>query len=453
MHEDDKSDTSVELESDVSDGMLTIKSTKGKSEYSSQEDDSSIGSSPVLGKASKIYFAVGTPITQPKWDPSDEHVRWLTQTFNAEEVEQESDKCDFFQALLDQCDIPNISASELRDFMIDFLTKQRDIIEPVISNNLKARCLDFEKYVKWMVKGNTNGLDVTLKCISMMLHKVILVLAEDYLWFTHKRDIKNMEIVMILRKDGKFRGVRRMDGKLLQCNLPYLKDWMESQSMKGDEYPSSENTDQSKIPKHEVEHCSENTDISEPIVETDDGDGILLQGGLNKVDVQESACHLNVKDIKSSDSEVLVPSTNAAIAGRSNIPYNVSDTTFDKSVTTVQSLKKSVEEHASDECKSNLREVEDTVVKDGIVNAMSDKGDDESNEKGRAEKENSEVTGKNNLPIKPDVTESQSTMEVSTQCMSTDKSSYKESDGAASESHETNISLQYLTDEGKNNIP
>ena len=124
MYEDDKSDTSAELESDVSDGMLTIKSTKGTSECSSQEDDSSIGSSPVLGKASKIYFAVGTPITQPKWDPSDEHVRWLTKTFNAEEVEQESDKCNIFQALLDQCDIPNISASELRDFMIDFITKQ-----------------------------------------------------------------------------------------------------------------------------------------------------------------------------------------------------------------------------------------------------------------------------------------------------------------------------------------
>ena len=125
MYEDDKSDTSAEMESNVSDAMSTIKSTKGTSECSSQEeDDSSIGSSPVLGKASKIYFAVGTPITQPKCDPSDEHVRWLTETFHSEEVEQESDKFDIFQALLDQCDIPNISASELRVFMIDFITKQ-----------------------------------------------------------------------------------------------------------------------------------------------------------------------------------------------------------------------------------------------------------------------------------------------------------------------------------------
>ena len=41
-----------------------------------------------------------------------------------QKLSKESDKCDIFQALLDQCDIPNISASELRDFMIDFITKQ-----------------------------------------------------------------------------------------------------------------------------------------------------------------------------------------------------------------------------------------------------------------------------------------------------------------------------------------
>ena len=125
MYEDDKSDTSAELESDVSDAMSTIKSTNTTSQCSSQEeDDSSRGTLPVLGKASKIYFAVGTPIIQPKCNPSDEHVRWLTETFHAEEVEQESDTFDIFQALLDQCDIPNICASELRDFMIDFITKQ-----------------------------------------------------------------------------------------------------------------------------------------------------------------------------------------------------------------------------------------------------------------------------------------------------------------------------------------
>ena len=137
--------------------MSTVKSTKGTSECSSQEEHhSSIGMSPVLGKESKFHFAVGTMITQPKCDASDKHVRWLTKTFHLEEVEQEIDTFDIFQAVLDQCAIPNICASELRDFMIDFIAKQRDIIEPVIINNLKARSLDFKKYVKWMVKGKTH---------------------------------------------------------------------------------------------------------------------------------------------------------------------------------------------------------------------------------------------------------------------------------------------------------
>ena len=363
-----------------------------------------------------------------------------------EEVEQESDTFNIFQAVLDQCDIPNICASELRDFMIDFITKQQDIIEPIITNNLKAYSLDFEKYVKWMVKGNTNGFDVTLKCISMMLHKAIVVLAEDYLWFTHKRDIKNIELVMILRKDGKFRGVRRMDGKLLECYLPYLKDWMESQSNKVDDEASSENTDQTDNTKLDVKNCSENTDMAQSIVESDVGEKLLGQGDFHKSDVQETVCHLNVKDIKSSDSEVLVPSSNAVIAGRSNIPHNVSDTTFDESVTTVGSLNKSVDEHTNDQCTRESREVTDTVVESAI-----EKGYGDSNGNGSAKKEYREVTVEKNLPMNRDVTENQLTMEMSTHSTGTDKSSYKESDGAISESRETNMSLQYLTDEGKNN--
>ena len=220
MYEDDKSNTSGELTSDVTESLST-----NNSECSSQDEGgSSRGLSPVVRKASKIYYVVGTPITQPKSDPSDEHVRWFTEAYNSEEVLQQSDKFDIFQAVLDQCEIPNVCASDLSEFMIDFITKQRDIIEPVIKNNLKARSLNFETYVKWMEKGKTNGLDVTLKCISMMLRKAIVVLSEDYLWLTHRRDLKDIELVMILREDGKFHGLRRSDGRLLKCNLPYLKD-------------------------------------------------------------------------------------------------------------------------------------------------------------------------------------------------------------------------------------
>ena len=77
MYEDDKSDTIAELESDVSDGMSTVKTTMGNSQSSSHdvndssqdEDDSLRRRSCVLGKASKNFFAVGTQISQHKYDP------------------------------------------------------------------------------------------------------------------------------------------------------------------------------------------------------------------------------------------------------------------------------------------------------------------------------------------------------------------------------------------------
>ena len=231
MYEDDKSDTSGELTSDVTESV-----SPSTSECSSLDKGASTtGLSPVVRKASKIYYVVGTPITEPKCDPSDEHVRWFTEAYNLEKVSQESDKFDIFQAVLDQCEIPNVCASELCEFMIDFIMKQCDIIEPVITSNLKAHSLNFEKYVNWMEKGKMNGLDVTLKCISMMLRKTIVVLAEDYLWLIHRHDLKEIELVMILRGDGKFCGLRRSDSRLLKCHLPYLKDWMESQSNKMDD--------------------------------------------------------------------------------------------------------------------------------------------------------------------------------------------------------------------------
>ena len=166
----------------------------------------------------------------------------------------------------------------------------------------------------------------------------------------------------------------------------------------------------------------------------------------------ETVSHLNVKDITSGDSEVLVPSSNAEIAGRSNIPCNVSDTTFDESVKTVESLQMSLDEQTSAQCTSDSMELKDRVVQSGSVNGINEKENCESDQNRNDSKEMSQVTGEMMLPINPDVTENQSTMEVSTHSMGTDKSSYKESDCGTSESRETNISLQYLTDEGINNL-
>ena len=125
---------------------------------------------------------------------------------------------------------------------------------------------------------------------------------------------------------------------------------MESQSNKVDVEASSENTDQTDNTKIDVTNCSENTDMAQSIVQSDVGEKLLGQGDLHKSDVQESMCHLYSRDIKILDSEVLVPSSHAVIAGRSNIWQNVSDTTLDESVTTMASLNKSVDEDTNDKC-------------------------------------------------------------------------------------------------------
>ena len=200
-----------------------------------------------------------------------------------------------------------------------------------------------------------------------------------------------------------------------------------------------------------------------------------------------------------------MPSSNAAIAGLSTIPYNTSDTTFDDSVATVKTYNKSVDNITSDHSYIKSAEVTDCVVQspsaenivlennsnkidekqnlevtDRVVQSASaenivlennsNKIDEkqnsevtdrvvqsasaenivlENNSNKIDEKQNSEVTGENISPLKPDVTQSKSTMEFSTHSMDTEKSSYKESDAVTFESRDSNISLQYLMDEGK----
>ena len=122
--------------------------------------------------------------------------------------------------------------------------------------------------------------------------------------------------------------------------------------------------------------------------------------------------HLNVKDIKSSDSKVLVPSSNAAIGVQSNILYNASDTTFEESVTNSQSFEKSLDANRSDQFRITSIEVKDTVVQSGIVHKISGKSESGSSETKIVSNENIERTGENISLINPDVTQTQSTIEI-----------------------------------------
>ena len=232
------------------------------------------------------------------------------------------------------------------------------MMEPVIANNLKARTLTFEGYVNFMAKGKTNGLDLTLKCISMMLRKAIVVLVEDYLWFTHNRPVKQVELAMILRKDGKFTGLRRKDGKLLGVNLPFLKEWMESQTQEVPPEYSSENSDkiddsqdgsemESENTEVHAEKCSEFSERSENTmsdaqnrsrVDHDhsyDGSKTIDSEYLFNVQKIKPFQMLSVRDMDSSDKESLIPSNNSGIGANAHMSTDNSDTTFDSVVDTI----------------------------------------------------------------------------------------------------------------------
>ena len=337
----------------MSDSESSVTLTEQSVITSDKDESNSTIQSPQRPKGSQIYYSIGTPISNPKTEPKEEHVLWLLEQFRGMEIPQAEDECDIFQSVIDQTDIYNLQSIDLRDFMLDFIVQQRDMMEPVLANNLKARKLTFEGYVNCMAKGKTNGLDLTLKCISMMLRKAIVVLVEDYLWFTHNRPVKEVEIAMILRKNGKFTGIRRRDGKLLGCHLPFLKEWMQSQTQEVPPEYSSEKSDNFDDCQDESEMDSENTEISaEKCTEHGERSENTLCDAQNRVDHDHSYNGstsidgeyvfnvqkikplqiLSTRDMDSSDKESLIPSTNCGFGLNAHMSTELSDTTFDSVV-------------------------------------------------------------------------------------------------------------------------
>ena len=504
---------------------------------SDKEDSSSTVQSAEKPKGSKIYYAIGTPISNPKSDPTDEHVDWILQQFSAMEIPPDDPDFDIFEAILNQTDIYNLDGIDFRDFMLDFIIQHRDLIEPVISKNLQARSLSFEKYVSCMGKGKTSGLDVTLKCLSMMLRKAIVVLVEDYLWFTHNRPVKEIELAMILRKDGKFTGLRRKDGKLLGCNLPYLKEWMESQAQTvppeyssencenfDDSEKESENSELSDGKSGKVSERSENTlsdaqnrsrvdhDHSYDGSKTIDGEYVINVQNTKPVQI------LSVRDIDCGDKDSLIPTNNSGIAADAYVSGVSSDTTFDSLVDTVimeQNIQspgkvsgaenigestnviRSVEvvtmdetvempkkqldttvvesnESQNEECdaptafntavelfsdttKNSVNEMDASPVFSSVNTDQVNLPTDEQSEKGAVNTDQDVDVGNEDIGVLQSTEGLVKSSEVNIPDVSTRNgdsqdvthdSSLKESDGQSSDCVTTDISLQYLTDEG-----
>ena len=78
--------------------------------------------------------------------------------------------------------------------------------QPLIEDNLNARELEYEDYVKLMKSGITNGLDLTIMCMSSFLRQYICVVIHDHLWLSAKVDIDQCGIFLMF-VEGRYNGV------------------------------------------------------------------------------------------------------------------------------------------------------------------------------------------------------------------------------------------------------
>ena len=130
---------------------------------------------------------------------------------------------DIFHGFLQQTDLNHIKPEHLRTMLKDFIVQERAALEPIIKANLKAQCMTYNDLVTFLSKSNTNGMDLTLKALSFMFKKAIMVIAEDYLWLSHTRPFENFDILYILFKGGQFASAPTQNGSLIHCELPLIK--------------------------------------------------------------------------------------------------------------------------------------------------------------------------------------------------------------------------------------
>ena len=87
--------------------------------------------------------------------------------------------------------------------------------------NLDARKLKYHDFVKVLERSKSNGLDITFKCLSVMLQKTIIVIAEDYLWLSHQIAFEDFDLFFVMNQDGEVGAVKLWNGDVLHCVLPY----------------------------------------------------------------------------------------------------------------------------------------------------------------------------------------------------------------------------------------
>ena len=173
----------------------------------------------------ELYYVVGTPLPRASSDPDESNLCWFLNHFNRK-LKFTSDCCnDIFEAFLIQSDLKYVEPDALRTILINFAVQNRELVEKEINENLKARNISFKDYISFLSGSKTNGMDLTLKCLSLMFGKSVVCLAEDYLWMSHKLKFEEFQILLVMYKGGKFAAAVNIDGEVEHCELPDLMNF------------------------------------------------------------------------------------------------------------------------------------------------------------------------------------------------------------------------------------
>ena len=71
-----------------------------------------------------------------------------------------------------------------------------------------------------MINRVTNGLDVTLIILSMMLDITTLVLYRKYMWISKETDLYSCDVYLTLNKGGHFKAATPIRGYKVVCKIP-----------------------------------------------------------------------------------------------------------------------------------------------------------------------------------------------------------------------------------------
>ena len=181
--------------------------------------DSSIKAESHQKGGKQIYYVVGTPLSTPETDPDIDNLRWFCDTFRRQLSLSDLGANDIFDCVIRQTDLKNITAEELRCVLKKFLINEQDSVEPYIKMNLDARRLKYHDFVKVLERNKSNGLDITFKCLSVMLRKSVIVIAEDYLWLSHQIPFKNFDLFFVMNQGGEVGAAKLWSGDVLHCDL------------------------------------------------------------------------------------------------------------------------------------------------------------------------------------------------------------------------------------------